>query len=130
MRIGKENSPGKIILFIFLVIISLAVIFPVIYMFANSFLNYVEAEVTYKPLFSGMGSGGKLSFKLIPDKVDIIQYYTIFLKPSLSNDVLEFRNHYAAYNDRADDSCVIGCLCIQQLRFPFRNTIFSYISLS
>ena len=53
-------------------------------------------------------------------------YHTVYdflKKPSLSNDVLEFRN-YAAYNDRADDSCVIGCLCIQQAQVPFGTRYF------
>lgn len=125
MRIGKENSPGKIILFIFLVIISLAVIFPVIYMFANSFLNYVEAEVTYKPLFSGMGSGGKLSFKLIPDKVDIIQYYTIFLKNPLY--LMMFWNSVIITLPIMIGQMIVASLAafaFSKLRFPFRNTIF------
>jgi multiple sugar transport system permease protein len=125
LRIGKENSPGKIILFIFLVIISLAVIFPVIYMFANSFLNYVEAEVTYKPLFSGMGSGGKLSFKLIPDKVDIIQYYTIFLKNPLY--LMMFWNSVIITLPIMIGQMIVASLAafaFSKLRFPFRNTIF------
>jgi multiple sugar transport system permease protein len=125
LRIGKENSPRKIILFIFLAIISLAVIFPVIYMFANSFLNYVEAEVTYKPLFSGMGSGGKLSFKLIPDKVDIIQYYTIFLKNPLY--LMMFWNSVIITLPIMIGQMIVASLAafaFSKLRFPFRNTIF------
>ena len=125
MRIGKENSPRKIILFIFLAIISLAVIFPVIYMFANSFLNNVEAEVTYKPLFSGMGSGGKLSFKLIPDKVDIIQYYTIFLKNPLY--LMMFWNSVIITLPIMIGQMIVASLAafaFSKLRFPFRNTIF------
>lgn len=125
MRIGKENSPRKIILFIFLAIISLAVIFPVIYMFANSFLNNVEAEVTYKPLFSGMGSGGKLSFKLIPDKVDIIQYYTIFIKNPLY--LMMFWNSVIITLPIMVGQMIVASLAafaFSKLRFPFRNTIF------
>jgi multiple sugar transport system permease protein len=125
LRIGKENSPRKIILFIFLAIISLAVIFPVIYMFANSFLNNVEAEVTYKPLFSGMGSGGKLSFKLIPDKVDIIQYYTIFLKNPLY--LMMFWNSVIITLPIMVGQMIVASLAafaFSKLRFPFRNTIF------
>ena len=94
-------------------------------MFANSFLNNVEAEVTYKPLFSGMGSGGKLSFKLIPDKVDIIQYYTIFIKNPLY--LMMFWNSVIITLPIMVGQMIVASLAafaFSKLRFPFRNTIF------
>lgn len=121
----SRNTLKKTITYILLILISFVLVFPLVYMFANSFLSEHEAESSYRFLFSGMSGTEKLTFKLIPESVDIIQYYTIFIKNPAY--LLMFWNSVIVTLPIVLGQMLVSSMAafaFGKLRFPLRNTIF------
>ncbi len=121
----------KIIYYLFLVVISFVILFPLLYMITNSFMSSREASVVYSVI---TGSGGgmddaskiqSIGFKLIPDQVSLLQYYQALLrKPKF---LIMFWNSVIVTVPIISGQIMVSALAafaFSRLRFPLRNTIF------
>jgi len=117
-----------LVTYLILIITSIGFLFPVIYMLGNSFMSSQEVARAYSVISSNGLKGTmlvKINFKLIPDSVTLIQYYTALLRESkflimFWNSVILtlpimlgqiFVATFAAY-------------AFSKLKFPFSNKIF------
>ena len=91
----KHRLLKKTIIYILLTIIAAVLLFPIIFMTANSFMDENEVLAIYS------GSNGRLEnengevefqkFRLIPRLATLMQYYHALLRePYISGNVLEF----------------------------------------
>ena len=111
-----------------LVCISFMLVFPMIYMLANSFMESGEVMKTYaaladsRLLTTGQASTG---FKLIPDRVSFMQYYNVlFRRPRF---LLYFWNSVIMTVPIMLGQIIVAFLAAYafgKLRFPFRDRIF------
>ncbi len=114
-----------------LAVLSLAMLFPVVCMFTNSFLDKKEALQTFQISVPSSDEEAprqtsyRVKLKLIPEKVSLMQYYSILLK--------EPRFLYMFWNSIILTVPIIfGQLFVStlaayafgKLRFPFRDRIF------
>ncbi len=80
---GKENIK-KVACYLILVLVSFCLMFPVIYMTANSFMGEKEIQKNYGTLMTSddlkRSKTEYMSFRMIPDKVTFMQYYQALLR--------------------------------------------------
>lgn len=131
MKRNPNKKVKKIIYYFVLIVISFMMLFPLLYMVANSFMSSREAVATYSAI---TGSGGvmddaskieSIGFKLIPEQVSLLQYYQALLrKPKF---LIMFWNSVIVTAPIMLGQIMVAGLAafaFSKLRFPFRNTIF------
>lgn len=124
----------NLIIYIFLICASFILLFPVLYMLANSFMSSREANVAYSLISSGEETGrptaseenAKLvGFKLIPENVSFMQYYSVLLrKPKF---IMMFWNSVIVTLPIVLGQLIVSSLAafaFSKMRFPFRDNIF------
>lgn len=112
-----------------LICISFLLLFPMLYMLTNSFMESREVTQTYSALAGGdISHGGKspsIGFKLIPKKVSFMQYYNVLLrKPKFL--VLFWNSVIMTVPIMLGQMIVsfFAAYAFSKLRFPFRDKIF------
>lgn len=108
-----------------LICASAVLLFPLVYMLAGSFMDSEEVLRTYAALRVADGESAGIRFKLIPDKVSLMQYYNVLLR---SPRFLE----YFWNSVRITVPVIFGQMLVSlfaayafaKLRFPFRDKIF------
>ncbi len=82
-RAGREKL-RRIVYYFIIACISFCLLFPIIYMVANSFMGEKEIQKNYGALMAADDSKKEkteyMSFKLIPDRVSFTQYYQALLR--------------------------------------------------
>lgn len=125
----KYSLLKKIILYMLLIIIAATMLFPIIFMTANSFMNENEVLAAYS------GSNGRsenengeakfLKFRLIPRLATLLQYYhTLLREPTF---LLMFWNSVfitVPILILQISISVIGGYAFAKFKFPFRDQIF------
>jgi len=126
-RIPK--GAGKFVAYILLVVASATMLFPVVYMVCNSFMSSNEVAEAYA-LLSGdavfeAGAVKKLSIRLIPERVSLMQYYQALLrKPTF---LVMFWNSVIVTVPIVAGQLVVatlGAYAFAKLKFPLRAPIF------
>jgi len=124
---GMRNISHAAI-YVILAALSVILLFPVIYMLANSFMSSAEVVKTLNLLFENNEPGGKtvyLSFKLIPESASLMQYYRVFFrKPTF---LLMFWNSVIITLPIMLGQLAVGsfaAFAFSKLRFPLRDKIF------
>jgi multiple sugar transport system permease protein len=127
LTLGKEKTVSIAYYFI-IVTISFCLLFPVIYMFANSFMGEKEIQKNYNILASDNSNVGKteyMSFKLIPESISLMQYYqALFRKPKF---LQMFWNSVILTIPVLLGQLAVSTLAafaFSKFRFPLRNFIF------
>lgn len=122
-------NAGKIIKYVLLICISFALVFPLVYMLANSFMESGEVTKTYAVLAGGASSvnvkPASFGFKLIPDRVSFLQYYNVLLRRP--RFLVYFWNSVTMTVPIVLGQMVVAFLAAYafgKLRFPFRDKIF------
>lgn len=137
----KHITLKSIVVYLILICITAALLFPVIYMITNSFMSNGEVLKSYSAI-SNAGvedtvisdenddSGEKtqqsyISFKLIPDMVSFMQYYNVLLrKPKF---LLMFWNSVLVTVPIVIGQIIVAALAayaFSKLKFPFSDKIF------
>ena len=123
-----KKRAGKGIIYILLTFASAALLFPLVYMVCNSFMESREVMKAYALLTgnSGISSDAKrLSIHLIPERVSLIQYYqALFRKPTF---LVMFWNSVIVTVPIVVGQTLVSALAayaFAKLRFPFRDQIF------
>lgn len=123
------KGAGKVIIYILLTAASAALLFPLIYMVCNSFMESGEVMEAYALLSqdSGVKTGAErsLGIHLIPDRVSLMQYYqALFRKPSFL--VMFWNSVIITVPIVAGQLLVstLGAYAFAKLKFPFRDQIF------
>lgn len=119
----------NILKYIILVGISIFLLFPMLYMLVNSFMDNKEVLKTYAALFGAdtmqNTARSSIGFKLVPDKVSLLQYYNVLLrKPKF---LIMFWNSVIVTFPIMLGQIVVStfaAFAFGKLRFPFRNEIF------
>ncbi|MDP4181848.1 MAG: carbohydrate ABC transporter permease [Bacillota bacterium] len=112
-----------------MVFVSISLLFPVIYMFANSFMGEKEIQKNYGALMtvndSKKAEPEYMSFKLIPDPVSFMQYYKALLR---SPKFLQmFWNSCLLTLPILLGQLIVSTLAafaFSKFKFPLRNVIF------
>ncbi|MGL5259029.1 MAG: carbohydrate ABC transporter permease [Lachnospiraceae bacterium] len=82
----RKDKIIAIVLTCFLLIVSIIVLFPIVFTIANSFMSQTEISANYGMVFATTDKGGKkfiaeaVNLKFIPDMVSFEQYKTVLLK--------------------------------------------------
>lgn len=128
--IGKKKinrkKAGMITRYIILVAVSVLLLFPLVYMLANSFTTTQEAASAYSVLsIDGTGGDKYIGFKLIPEQASLIQYYDALLRrPKF---LIMFWNSVIMTVPIVAGQLIVGALAafaFSKLRFPFRDQLF------
>lgn len=125
---GKENIKKTACYFV-LVLVSFCLLFPVIYMTANSFMSQKEIQKNYGTLMTSEDSKKAkpqyMSFRLIPEKVSFAQYYQALLrKPKF---LQMFWNSIILTVPILLGQLIVSTLAayaFSKFRFPLRDFIF------
>ncbi len=110
-----------------LVIVTLVLLFPVVFMFTNSFMNEKEVITTYNIISSveNIKEQHFISISLIPESVGLTQYYKIlFREPTY---LVMFWNSVIITLPIILGQVFVSALggyAFAKLKFPFRNQIF------
>lgn len=114
-----------------LVFVSILLIFPLVFMFTNSFMTTREASQTYGVLSSGVNAQTNanmekdIGFKMIPEQVSFMQYYNALLrKPKF---LIMLWNSIIVTLPIMLGQLIVATLAafaFGKLRFPFRDQIF------
>lgn len=129
MKIEERNFIKKTASIILTIILSILLLFPVLYMLTNSFMDSNEAAAAYRSLSlieKPEGSGnGNVSFKLIPEKASLMQYYQVLLrKPGF---LMMFWNSIIITVPIVLGQLIVSsfaAFAFSKLRFPLRDKIF------
>lgn len=120
--------PGRAMQYAMLSVIALVLLFPVIFMAANSFMDEAEVQSTYKSIAGGgetNGETGYIGIKLIPDRAGLTQYYRILLRdPSF---LVMFWNSVILTVPIMLGQIfisVLGGYAFAKIKFPLRDQIF------
>lgn len=113
-----------------LVAVSVLLLFPLVYMIANSFTSVKEAISTYSLLSSDdtgttTAAAKFIGFKLIPEQFSLIQYYDALLRRT--KFLLMFWNSVIMTVPIVIGQLIVGALAafaFSKLRFPFRDQLF------
>ena len=140
----NRNRPAfrlrSIIKYLILILISIALMFPVLYMVTNSFMSSNEVLKNYNTISeqntetvdtANSDSNGKvaepsyISFKLIPEEVSFMQYYNVLLrKPKF---LIMFWNSVRMTLPIVIGQIIVAALAayaFSKLKFPFSDQIF------
>lgn len=123
--IHKTKSIAK---YLIILIISAALLFPVVYMLANSFMSSKEVMNNYGALSEETAIEGEppdITFNLVPDNVTFMQYYNVLLrKPRF---LFMFWNSVFVTFPIVFGQVAVAAMAayaFSKLRFPFSNKIF------
>lgn len=114
-----------------LVFVSILLIFPLVFMFTNSFMTTREASQTYGVLSSSANAQTNanmekdIGFKMIPEQVSFMQYYNALLrKPKFL--VMLWNSIIVTLPIMLGQLIVatLAAFAFGKLRFPFRDQIF------
>jgi len=128
----------SIIKYLILICISAALLFPVVYMVTNSFMSSREILRSYSAISGGNSESAvesdsstkvpetpSITFKLIPQKVDLMQYYNVLLrKPKF---LVMFWNSIRLTIPIVIGQIIVATLAayaFSKLKFPFSDKIF------
>ena len=117
-----------LIKYIILLCISAALLFPVVYMLANSFMSSREVMENYSAVSGAAveeGNTPEITFSLIPEKVSFMQYYNVLLrKPRF---LFMFWNSVIVTLPIMLGQIVVATMAayaFAKLKFPFSDKIF------
>lgn len=124
-RINKKNA-GSYARYVILVAVSVLLLFPFVYMLANSFTTAREASAAYSIISGGTLSADQyIGFKLIPEQFSLIQYYDALLRrPKF---LVMFWNSVIMTVPIVMGQLLVASLAafaFSKLRFPFRDQLF------
>ncbi len=127
----QANKLKSFTKYLILICISAALLFPVVYMFSNSFMSSREVIQNYSAVGETVAEEGKapkITFSLIPDTVSFMQYYNVLLrKPKF---LLMFWNSVIFTLPIMLGQSVVSAMAayaFSKLKFQFSNKIFFYI---
>lgn len=124
IRITKKSA-GSWARYAILVAVSVLLLFPLVYMIANSFTSAREAASAYSVISSGGDGAGYIGFKLIPEQFSLIQYYDALLRrPKF---LVMFWNSVIMTVPIVVGQMLVASLAafaFSKLRFPFRDQLF------
>lgn len=120
---------GKCIIYILLILASAALLFPIVYMVCNSFMESREVTKAYALLSEDpelrANAAERLSIHLIPERASLMQYYqALFRKPTF---LIMFWNSVIVTVPIVAGQLVVstlGAYAFAKLRFRFRDPIF------
>ncbi len=122
------HKTKSIVKYLIILIISAALLFPVVYMLTNSFMSSREVMNNYGALSGETvieGEPPDITFNLIPDNVTFMQYYNVLLrKPRF---LFMFWNSVFVTFPIVSGQIVVAAMAayaFSKLRFPFSNKIF------
>lgn len=123
------KNAHKGVIYILLTAASAALLFPMVYMVCNSFMESREVMKAYALLSQGSQpyaiSAGNLSIRLIPERVSLMQYYlALFRKPTF---LVMFWNSAIMTVPIVTGQILVsamGAYAFAKLRFRFRDQIF------
>jgi len=114
--------------YVILIVITVVLLFPILFTIANSFMSDKEVLDTYQKKIEEVEEGEStefLGFKLIPDMVSMKQYYTVlFRKPTF---LLMFLNSAIMTIPIVIIQVIVGVFAayaFAKLRFPLRDKLF------
>lgn len=120
--------PKAFIKYIIMFCISAALLFPVVYMLANSFMSGSEVMQHYSAVSGAVAEEGetpKISFSLIPEQVSFMQHYNVLLrKPRF---LIMFWNSVLVTLPVMLGQIIVATMAayaFAKLKFPFSNKIF------
>ncbi len=126
-KISSRMPIKKAAVYVLLILLSFILLFPIVFMLANSFMSSEEVVNNYQNQFmpSDSGQAGYAQFKLIPGFVTFIQYYeALFRRPNflfvfwnsviITVPIVFFQTVVAVFSGYA----------FAKLKFPLRNQIF------
>lgn len=127
MELGKMVH--RLCIYMVLLGASVALLFPLVYMLSNSFMESSEVMEAYKALNGSEAykttAVQSVSLRLIPDPVSLTQYYqALFRKPTF---LIMFWNSVILTVPIVAGQLlvsVMGAYAFAKLRFPFRDQIF------
>lgn len=125
----KRKKISTILKYLPLIILAVIVLFPVILMIANSFMDKGEVLSAYGIMSSDTPvNSGFMKFKFIPELVTLKQYYTVlFRKP---NFLVMFWNSVILVLPIVIGQVVIStpaAYAFAKIRFPLRDQMFYFI---
>lgn len=129
MKTFTKKNVGSWVRYAILVAVSVLLLFPLVYMVANSFTSAREAASAYSIISSGGTMDGKgpqfIGFKLIPEQFSLIQYYEALLRrPKF---LVMFWNSVIMTVPIVLGQLLVASLAafaFSKLRFPFRDQLF------
>jgi multiple sugar transport system permease protein len=126
-NIRKCLSKGikKLFTYAILVLAAILLLFPIVTMLCNSFMESKEVVNTYAFLSGGTQAEGSIGLKLIPDKVTLIQFYNVLMrKPTF---LMMFWNSVMITIPSVAGQIVVsvlGAYAFAKLKFPLREPLF------
>jgi len=126
-NIRKCLSKGikKLFTYAILVLAAILLLFPIVTMLCNSFMESKEVVNTYAFLSGGTQPEGSIGLKLIPDKVTLIQFYNVLMrKPTF---LMMFWNSVMITIPSVAGQIVVsvlGAYAFAKLKFPLREPLF------
>lgn len=125
----KRKKISTILKYLPLIILAVIVLFPIILMIANSFMDKGEILSAYGSMSSNTAvNSGFMKFKFIPELVTLKQYYTVlFRKP---NFLVMFWNSVILVLPIVIGQVVIStpaAYAFAKIRFPLRDQMFYLI---
>lgn len=129
MKTAVPRGVRKFFIYAALVCASIVLLFPLVYMFCNSMMESKEVLEAYNAIGGGgeykTTLAGRISLKLIPDNISLIQYYqALFRKPTF---LIMFWNSVFMTVPIVLGQIlvsVLGAYAFAKLKFPFRDQVF------
>lgn len=119
----------KTVFYIIMVLVSVCLLFPVLYMVTNSFMGEKEIKKNYSALISKDDAKKSeteyMSFKIIPDGVSFMQYYKALLRKPRFLEM--FWNSLTVTIPALLGQLIVSALAayaFSKFRFPLRDAIF------
>jgi multiple sugar transport system permease protein len=123
--LDRENRWLKNIKYLVLIIIAITILFPILFMIANSFMDKNEILSAYNNLLNISQNKEFIKFKMIPDYFNLAQYYNAFFrKPDF---LIAFWNSIILSVPIVIGQVFISCpaaYAFAKLKFPIRDQIY------
>jgi len=129
MKIIKHTKLNRLLLFLLLAILAFALLFPIVFMLADSFMDEDEVVSTYYVSNAenyGAGSANRyIRINLIPEQATLMQYYHALLREPVF--LVMFWNSIVLAVPILIGQILVSALggyAFAKIRFPFRDQIF------
>lgn len=126
-KLRRRLSQGitRLLIYTILVLAAILLLFPIVTMLCNSFMESKEVVNTYAFLSGDAHVKGSLGLKLIPDRVTLIQYYNVLMrKPAF---LIMFWNSVMITVPSVAGQIVVsvlGAYAFAKLKFPLKEPLF------
>ena len=123
MKRNLQSKTSMIFIMLVLILFAIVLVFPLVYMLANSFMSGKEILSHYNDILHA--SGNPISFHLIPDQLSLEGFYQVFLRQP--DYLMKFWNSLLISTCIVIGQLFVSCLAgyaFAKFRFPFRNGLF------